>query len=311
MVGVATSAEMRAEHWNNVHVGCSIIVLNKDLDPAEPSIYSGANRKNSSEMLAFPNRMCGESEAFVNALDIEGPNHKFVDSDVFDRIGWAKQKGDLGVVVAVVAVSKSRNTGEPDRLSHDVLLPCNQCLTTYQDMVDMGILSSQTIIYNARINEQGKDIAGEPVTVGKLLEDFKKTKEERNRRSIQDLFEVKDRAVAEFLTASLEFKKNIPASEMGKRPGSIGKGKEGLARERKEVLIDEIAIFAGKVRNALLSAFEEGLSKQSLVEVLGLKESYINQNTKGFSNNEIKSILEELEKPLIADFLGLDEGEKI
>ena len=72
MVGVAANAETRAEHWNKVHIGCCIITLNKDLDPAEPAFYAGANRKHSSEMLAFPNRMCGEMEAFVNALGLKG-----------------------------------------------------------------------------------------------------------------------------------------------------------------------------------------------------------------------------------------------
>ena len=234
---------------------------------------------------------------------------------MFDRIGWAKQKGDLGVVVAVVAVSKSRNTGEPDRINHDVLLPCNQCLTTYDDMVEMGILSEKTIIYNARIDEHGKVIAGKAVTVGELLKDFKKSQEERNRRTVHDLLEVKDRATAEFLVASLEFKKNLAGSEIvelekgvnridpSKRVDVINRGILDLQRERKDKMVEEVAIFAEKVRNGLLSAFEEGLSKQRLVEVLGLKECQINPNTKGFSDNELKSVLEELEKPLVADFL--------
>lgn len=290
LVSAAVSAESRAEHWDDanrkpkMHVGCSILILNKDLDLSQPAIYTGANNKKSPEMLAYPERKCGEMNAFENTLGIDYPGK--IKAKQYEEM----EKEDLGLVVAIVTASESRNTGELDTATDDVVDPCKQCMTNYEYLVQQGVLSPKTIIYNIRIKD-GKVVAGQPRPLGELLEKFKDGKEELWRNAIRDLLNARKKAFEEYRHElhNVSAKYGNP-KDYKILPNVSIKAQLDIERERTEKIMAARGDCVDTIISAMKSAVEEGVPKSMVVASLGLNPSVLETETPGFSNSEILNI---------------------
>jgi len=277
LIAAAISAEERALHWNKekpVHVGCSLLALGKNLDLSMPAVYTGANIKELPGDFAYPDRKCGEMVALENITGLNDPKDE-------ENKGEGVEKGDLGLILAIVTVSESFNTGEADTIDHDVLYPCKQCQTNYQFLLDKGVVSEKTVICNLRTKD-GKIEKGESITLGEMFEKFRSEKEQRNLKTIGDLLEVEKRATHSYL-ASVE-KITIDIKNQ---------------RERTERIFEELEVYSTAVKNALKSAVEEGVSKERIVSSLKLPNIDLDKKTRGFSSAELDLIMEALFKPFL------------
>ncbi|MCL5666205.1 MAG: hypothetical protein M1383_00290 [Patescibacteria group bacterium] len=198
LVSSAISAEKRALHWDDenrnpkMHVGCSILTLGKKADLSKPDIYTGANSKpEPGDMVAYPNRKCAEMNALENAFGEEYEGK--IKPEPFEEM----EKEDVGVVAAIVTVSPSENTGETDTINHKIVYSCKQCVSSYKVLMEKGILTPKTIVYNARTKD-GTVVAGEPVELGILLEKNSKDEEAKNAKTIEDLFQTISKIKASF-----------------------------------------------------------------------------------------------------------------
>jgi len=297
LVAAAVSAEKRAEHWDKdrpkrMHVGCSILVLGKNLDLSQPAIYTGANFKPNPGDLPYPDRKCSEMNAFENILGVQYSGK--IEAEKYEEM----EGKDLGFIVAIITTSEAHNTQESDTADHDVVYPCKQCQTNYKFLLEKGIVSEKTIIYNLRTKD-GKPEAGEPMELGKLLEKFAKGEEERNLKSIADMLAVQKNALTDYREAikNIENRFGRP-DEIVDIPANLDDKpyRRTLYRERDhaEAVLEEKGIYAGTVINALKSALEEGVSKERLIKSLGLTRVVIEPNSKGFNKSELEQMSQEL-----------------
>lgn len=323
LVEAATRSEGRAEHWNKddpTMVGCSILTVGKDFDLSQLSLHSGANSKPEPGMLAYPLRKCAEMQALEGALNIE-QNAKVDKNEKSDE---PVEQGDLGVVVAVVTVSKKRNTGEEDTKDYHVLDTCKQCMTDYDLLMKAGRVSEKTIIYNVRLAEDGP-LVGEPVPLGPLLKKFKENQPVRVENSIKDLLLVRDDMVRAFLQEvgstekqlykelekkllELKGQIKIEAQKGQKKDFELLDRQEKITLEfqrevtesllsKAEILVDE---YVKRIMSAMLSAFEEGASKKLIISRLGFGHVKLNEAKEGFGAEDQKLIREELGKYLLS-----------
>ncbi len=300
LVSSAISAEERAVHWDDekrkpkMHIGCTILALGKNLDLSQPAIYTGANNKpEKGDMLDYPSRKCGEMNVLENALGVGYPGK--IQAEPTEEM----EKEDLGVIVAIVTVSEAQNTREADTYNHDVVYPCKQCLTNYQFLVDKGVLSLKSVIYNARIKD-GKVVAGEPITVEALFDKFKDGTEERHQSTLKDLLHTLNIAL-------IEYKRQIEAikTRLGNFkddpvppiiPGGIYKIKLDSQRDRVEAILEAKDFCLGTIMSAIKSAAEEGVVKPRILDNLGLDANLLDskkldlEDLKGFSDSELGRI---------------------
>ncbi len=303
----AVREEGKAEHHGGVTVGCGMVIINKDLDLSEPEIFTGANTKPSSVMLGWPDRECAEARGLLNALNVPRPGKendpRWADKDI--------TKGSLrdgGVVAAVLTVSKKKNTGEADRLGHDVLISCNQCIVNYEGLMKLGLVTKNTIIYNARI-ENGEEVAHVQKTIGQILDKFHEDTERRNQSSIEDILHVRQENTKAFLAKVAPINADIDGQilKLDSRPVPSGNLKrkekffEGLQnakldleRERSVKKLEEMTPYVNAITTAIISALEEGVPKPRLIEVLGLENVSIT-TSEHFGNLELESIRGALE----------------
>ncbi len=302
MIAAAISAEKRAQYWNKekpVHIGCSLLVLGEKLDLSQPAIYTGANIKLSPEILAYPERKCGEMIAFENALELKEDKDKTEEERAEENTGDGIEKGDVGLILALLTVSRAFNSGEADTVNHDIMYPCKQCMTSLKYMLKKGIISNKSIIYNARIGQKGELIRTEQITFKDLLEKFKSGEEERNLKTIQDLLSERDKA-AQLLFKSVE-KINYDINEDIKSIAPLTRKDvlTGFQRERNEKVFEEERAYTVLIKNALKSGIEEGVSKERLVDSLGLADIVLDTTIGRFRDDELDSIVEKLLQPLI------------
>lgn len=310
LVIAAINAGKRAEHWNKEHpteVGCSILALGEDMDFSKPELFTGANIKKQEGMLAWPRRKCAEMTALASALNHQDENSEEVK---LANQGWTDKEMEVGslreggVIVGIVTASEQRNTGEADTFNHDVLYSCKQCMTDYDILYQAGRISKKTVIYNIR-TKNGKPVAGEPVSYEKLLEKFGTEKEQRNLKSIEEMLEAKQKAVNGYLEKVKNINENFIRQKnalIRHSPEGPGELEEELRFLQRDAVEDKWAAFAecfDTISHALKSAAEEGVPKQRLVDSLGLPELKMSPETRGFSQNELDKILDELKKPLV------------
>jgi cytidine deaminase len=246
IITAAISAEERAEHHSGVHVGCSVLALNKELDLSEPQLYTGANQKKRKGMIPWPERQCAEMQAIKQALD-EG----------------------CAFIPAIVTVSKSRNTGEKDTLDHDIMHPCKQCQVLFGELLkpERGILSSQTIVYNARI-ENGQPVAEESMPLGDLLKKLKKDEEEIYLSSLQDFMEVKDFEIESCARSieiiNLDIERQAQEAQNDLTGDALIVKIRDLELERSQRIMDVRHKCAANIRDAWESSIEEGVKEEDL-----------------------------------------------
>ncbi len=303
MFSSAVSAEGRANHHKHVNVGCCMLVLNKELNLAEPEVFTGANTKASPAMMAWPDRECAESRSFLNALNIprsgsaEDPN--WSGADIGMEMGTLKEGG---VVAAVLTVSKNENTGEHDRLNHSVLISCDQCVVNYEGLMKLGIVNEDTIIYNARIDEKGEEQEHVEQSLGKLIEDFYKKKEKRDQAIIERLVAAKHEALNEYQREisdiNLQFGSPAENPVPPIMPDDRYQAQRGYQRERVEAVWEVMENCLADIIKAAKGAAERGLSKERIVQTLGLEEFKLDPDAEKFTNNELKTLEELLSKAL-------------
>lgn len=290
LVSSAISAESRAEHWDDanripkMHLGCSILTLNKNFDMSQPAIYTGANVKLKAGVLPYPERKCSEMNAFENALGIKYPEK--IIPEKYEEI----EKEDLGLIAAIVTVSESRNTGELDTASDDVVYPCKQCMTNYEYLLNQGVLSPKTVIYNARIKE-GQVVAGQPIPLEQLLAKFSDSREKMSIEGISELLNVRKDAFAKYRKVLHDINKRFgEPKDYPIVPGDSFKAALDVQRERVgEVnLAREDCILT--IIKAMRSLAEEGVPKQRIVSCLGLSSKIIESEKPVFSKAELESI---------------------
>jgi hypothetical protein len=71
------------------------------------------------------------------------------------------------VVVAILTISKEKNTGDPTK-AVDALHPCKECRDMYRKMIKNGFLKEDTIICSA--NDSNGEIVTEERTLKELLD---------------------------------------------------------------------------------------------------------------------------------------------
>lgn len=306
MFNAAVRAEKRAQHHNDVKIGCAIIVINKNLDLADPEIYTGENTKLSADMLAWPDRECAEARALLNSFNVPRPgmeqDPRWADKEI---IPGSLKEG--GVVGAVLTVSQNENTGEADRHGHNVLISCNQCIVNYEALMKLGLVTRNTIIYNALIDENGQELAHVEKILGQILDEFHDPEEteKRNLSTIKDLLRVRDKAVEGFLRKVAPINTEIDAQilklstvtlpvgasseDLQKFTEKLQKASVSLVRERSDRKSEEMPEYVEPIIKALTSAFEEGVPKNRLMEALGLENVQLT-TSEHFGDLELESI---------------------
>lgn len=310
MINAAISASKRAKHWDKLrpvpmHVGCAMLILENGFDVSEQKIVTGANSKESSEMLAYPERRCAEMVAKNNALT-ERKDFSQEDKDL-EKQGEEIQEGDLkqqGLIAAIVTASPSHNTGETDTQSHDLVHPCKQCQENYKLLLKEKRVSPQTIICSVRIDQD--KIVSQQMPIGELLEKLEKENKDKEQNSIKELDNLFKQQAQNFLKAIIPFneelekrREKIKASlaEMPKE-FDFSKFLEGLDRERRErsfTIFDEMR-FRTIMLNAIKAVTEEGIPKIKAVSAIlppeRVEKISWNRNRPDLAQSELDQILD-------------------
>lgn len=147
LISGAASARERGESWRSFKIGCSLLALGKNLDLAEPQLYTSANYKPESGEHDWPSRKCGEM------------------STVFEAI-----KDECRFIAVIVTVSSERSTLEHGTEFHDVVHPCKFCRELFRELINLGVMSTETIVLNVRDDGKGAVLSNEEHTVGRILE---------------------------------------------------------------------------------------------------------------------------------------------
>jgi hypothetical protein len=312
LVSSAISASKRAKHWDKqravpMHVGCSLLILENGFDLSEPKIVTGANTKESPEMLAYPERQCAEMAAKNNALT---ERKQFSQEDIdLEKKGEEIQEGNLreqGFIAVIVTASPSRNTGEADTQSHGLVHPCKQCQENYKLLLKEKRVSPQTIICSVRIDKD--KVISEHLPLGELLEKLEKENKDKEERSIKELQTLFQKQVQIFLAAMSPFDEELEkrriaflkiSGKTGEKP-DYERFSQNLDRERRErafSLFDEME-FRRIMLSAIKSVTEEGVPKIKALSALLPPERVDNivwdRGRPDLSGNELKEILDVL-----------------
>lgn len=309
MISAAISASKRGKHWDTkrpvpMHVGCSMLLLENGFDMSEPKMVTGANKKESPRMLAYPDRMCAEMAAENNALTTRPQFSE--DDKKLEKEGEDIQEGDLkkqGFIAAIVTASPSSNTGEVDTKSHDIVHPCKQCQENYKLLLNEKRASPKTIICSVRIDKD--KVVSQQFELGELLDKLEKENKEKEENSLGELKAVFDEQMKIFLTSMAPIdqklkqvrdaiiQKHATSLELSNYLGSLDKER----RDEVFTLFDKME-FRLIMGDAIKAVTEEGIPKVKALSVLLsselIDEVKLERNYPALSKAELESILDVL-----------------
>jgi hypothetical protein len=268
LVAAAISAEQRAVHWDDakrrpkMHVGCSVLVLDKSLDLSKLAIYTGANSKpKPGFMLPYPQRKCAEMNALENILGVDYKGK--ISLKPFEEV----EKEDLGLILAIVTASESHNTGEEDTIDHKVVYSCKQCQTNYKYLEGLKVLSPKTVIYNIRTKD-GKKEVGEPMPLGEMFSKFEDSKTKTREKSLREFVETKNEEIRIYLQKleiiKFDINDRILGAEGTLEDEELSAEIEVLEREGRERISEAKQDCVSNIYDAWQSAEEEGVGREDL-----------------------------------------------
>lgn len=151
LVSTAASARNRGVSWRPkpFKIGCSLLAVSGNPDLAEPQLYTSANYKPQGGEWDWPERRCGEMSTVYQAL-----------------------KDQCKFIPAIVTVTNERSTGESGTENHDIVHPCVKCREMFKDLMQTGVISPKTRIYNVRDDGSGKVLKDKEMTIGELLQKY-------------------------------------------------------------------------------------------------------------------------------------------
>ncbi len=233
LINLAVEAQKDAKHHSNTLVGCSILTYPNINKLEQSKFFSAGNRKLKRGQLAWPKRQCAEMRAIRQALE----------------------QGQ-GFIPAIVTASEKHNTGEADKTGHDIIDPCRQCQGMFRVLLERGVLSPNTQLYNARVNSIGSVLSHQRLSLGLALEHWGENDEQAKDLALQDLTEEWEKLSQEYLMAKIVLKVS--------RSGATSKI---LARQEKLVKTN----FETKVLRAVKTALEEGVSLNKISQLFEIQ----------------------------------------
>ncbi len=260
LVKSAIEAQRDARHYGNTHVGCAILTCLDFAHLEQGKIVTAGNRKHKPGMVAWPKRQCGEMRAIRKAL----------------------KSGDK-FIPAVVTASQKANTGELDKAHNTVIDPCRQCQGMFRVLLEKGVVSLHTQLYNTRVDAFGNVLDHQQLSLGIALENWGKNDKEAIELSLQDLKIAWEDFKARYLLAKILFKVSKEATTP-----------QMIARQEKKVKVE----FMGQVMRAVKSALEEGVGIAQISQVFGLSLS---------SETTVAGLIEQIKQVIDREIAKIDE----